>query len=167
MTTTYMQSGNGFDISVSVQKIDLKGLFDRYANSRLSIEEPSYNPINPWTIEEKSRFIIESLVMPIVPRLYFNQMGNGVWVPLVGEIQQKISTLIEFMRGDFRLTIPEDANVEGKINLFRELNGQDFGELSLRVKNILRDSMSESYLVDSRSDNVQVQALANNVQRFG
>jgi hypothetical protein len=102
------------------------------------IMNPEFQRDFVWDREKQGR-LIESVLMRIpLPVFYFAENKKGQIIVVDG--LQRLSTLQAFLKGEERLTLPEQPT----------LNGKSFDELSVKLQNRIEDCQLQLYIIDSK-----------------
>ena len=114
------------------------------------IMDPDFQRDFIWPLDKQSK-LIESVLMRIpLPVFYLAEHTDGRMIVVDG--LQRLSTFQRFVNGDFRLRLPDQA----------ELNKKKFQDLSPKLQNRIEDCNLILYIIDAK---VPAQALLDIFER--
>lgn len=128
-------------IRVDQQMLSVKYMLE-LMNENLIELNPGYQRRRVWKDNKKKSLLIESLMLRIpIPAFYFYENEDGVYQVIDG--QQRLTTIKEFVNGEFRLT--------GLEYLGRDYNKKKFEDLDKKyIQRIYRTQIAVNIL-DARS----------------
>lgn len=128
-------------IRVDQQMLSVKYMLE-LMNENLIELNPGYQRRRVWKDNKKKSLLIESLMLRIpIPAFYFYENEDGVYQVIDG--QQRLTTIKEFVNGEFRLT--------GLEYLGRDYNKRKFEDLDKKyIQRIYRTQIAVNIL-DARS----------------
>lgn len=128
-------------IRVDQQMLSVKYMLELMEQNLIELN-PGYQRRRVWKDNKKKSLLIESLMLRIpIPAFYFYENENGTYQVIDG--QQRLTTIKEFVNGEFRLT--------GLEYLGREYNKKKFKDLDTKyVQRIYRTQIAVNIL-DARS----------------
>ena len=117
-------------------------IFDRLNFGEIELQPDFQRKDRVWPAPRKSK-LIESILMGLpLPVFYFAEKPNGDWIIVDG--LQRITTIYDFMRGEFSLNGLEVLN---------ELNGKSFSALERAEQRKIREYPLTAHLIDMATDN--------------
>lgn len=132
---------------VRTEALDLSfgEIVNLYANDELVIQ-PEYQRLFRWTNEQRSR-IVESILLELpIPPVFVIENDNGI-IELIDGLQ-RLSSIIQFME-------PAALQLEPLVlvgcDLVPELNGNSYGDLSLKLKLRLKRSSIRTIVIKRQS----------------
>jgi hypothetical protein len=118
-----------------------------FSNKELVIQ-PEYQRLFRWSPEQRSR-LIESILLGLpIPQIFVVENSDGVFELIDG--LQRISSVIHFIDHKLLVTEDEPLRLQG-CDLVRELNGQRFEDLTLRLKLGLKRSTVRMVVITRQS----------------
>jgi Protein of unknown function DUF262 len=109
---------NDLPIKITQKPIPLDKLIKRIEHGELILDTEFQRKSGLWKLETKSRFI-ESLIVSVpIPAFYFDGADDGKWLIIDG--LQRLSTVSDFLKGDFELTA---------LDYLEDLKGKKFADL--------------------------------------
>ncbi len=128
-------------IRVDQQMLSVKYMLELMDQNLIELN-PGYQRRRVWKDNKKKSLLIESLMLRIpIPAFYFYENENGKYQVIDG--QQRLTTIREFVNGEFRLT--------GLEYLGKEYNKEKFKDLDTKyVQRIYRTQIAVNIL-DARS----------------
>ncbi|EKZ9002382.1 GmrSD restriction endonuclease domain-containing protein [Vibrio fluvialis] len=116
-------------------------IFDRLSFGEIELQPDFQRKDRVWPEPRKSK-LIESILMGLpLPVFYFAERPNGDWVIVDG--LQRITTIYDFMRGDFSLN---------GLEVLSELNGKSFSGLERAEQRKIREYPLTAHLIDMATD---------------
>src|SRR5665213_2159888 len=132
------------DVTVLSQPADwtISTLDEKYKKGKLNLQA-AYQREYVWKLRpDLPSRLIESLLLEIpIPPLYFGKMMDGALEVIDG--QQRLTTLIEFVRNQFALK---------KLQRRKDLDGRLFKELSEADQTKISDATIRSVVIDARNN---------------
>ena len=132
------------DVTVLSQPHDwtISTLDEKYKKGKLNLQA-AYQREYVWKLRpELPSRLIESLLLEIpIPPLYFGKMMDGALEVIDG--QQRLTTLIEFVRNQFPLR---------KLQRRKDINGRYFKDLSETDQTKISDATIRSVVIDARNN---------------
>ena len=129
------------DRPVASQTADwtISALRDKFERGQIDVQ-PEYQREYVWALRpELPSRLIESLLLEIpIPPIYFGKMPNKHFEVIDG--QQRLTTLIRFVRNDFALQ---------KLQRLASLNGKRFHELSEEHQSTVLDATIRTIVIDA------------------
>ncbi|EGQ7786161.1 DUF262 domain-containing protein [Vibrio cholerae] len=116
-------------------------IFDRLSFGEIELQPDFQRKDRVWPKDRKSK-LIESILMGLpLPVFYFAERPNGDWIIVDG--LQRITTIYDFMRGEFSLNGLEVLN---------ELNEKSFSGLERAEQRKIREYPLTAHLIDMATD---------------
>ncbi|ANQ17582.1 DUF262 domain-containing protein [Vibrio natriegens] len=117
-------------------------IYERLSFDEIELQPDFQRKDRIWSAEKRSK-LIESILMGLpLPAFYFAEKKDGDWIVVDG--LQRITTVFDFMKDDFRLDKLE--------SLDDSYNGKLFSELSRLDKRKIREYQITAHVIDSESD---------------
>ncbi len=132
-------------------------IYDRLMFGEIELQPDFQRKDRVWSKPRKSK-LIESMLMGLpLPVFYFAEKPNGDWIVVDG--LQRITTIFDYMRGDFEL---QDLEV------LEEFNGKKFSKLERTEQRKIREYPLTSHLIDmpTGNDNIIVE-LFHRINTYG
>ncbi|MFS1878817.1 DUF262 domain-containing protein [Vibrio splendidus] len=117
-------------------------IYDRLSFDEIELQPDFQRKDRIWSAEKRSK-LIESILMGLpLPAFYFAEKKGGDWIVVDG--LQRITTVFDFMKDDFRLDKLESID--------KSYNGKLFSEFSRLDKRKIREYQITAHVIDSESD---------------
>jgi hypothetical protein len=132
-------------------------IYDRIHFGDIELQPDFQRKDRIWPQDKKSK-LIESILMRLpLPAFYFAEKADGSWVVVDG--LQRITTVYDFMRGDFLLD---------KLEVLTKHNGQYFKDLTRQEQREVREYAITAYLIDDQhGDSNMVIELFHRINTHG
>lgn len=128
-------------IRVDQQMLSVKYMLE-LMNDNLIELNPGYQRRRVWKDNKRKSLLIESLMLRIpIPAFYFYENEDGQYQVIDG--QQRLTTIKEFVNGEFRLT--------GLEYLGKEYNKKKFEDLDIKYKQRIYRTQIAVNILDARS----------------
>ncbi|MBM7014235.1 DUF262 domain-containing protein [Enterobacter cloacae] len=120
-------------------------IFDRIQFDDMELQPDFQRKDRIWKEDKKSK-LIESILMRLpLPIFYFGEKSDGKWIVVDG--LQRVTSIYDFMSGRYSL-----MNLE----VFPELNGKYFKDLSRTEQRDIREYAITAYLIDVNEGNSDI-----------
>ncbi|ABU70748.1 MULTISPECIES: DUF262 domain-containing protein [Vibrio] len=166
------ESGSNRDIPAKIEstekssgKIKIRQLtpvlsliFDRLSFEEIELQPDFQRKDRIWPVAKKAK-LIESILMGLpLPVFYFAEKANGDWIVVDG--LQRITTVFDFMSGEFEL---DKLEVLGE-----EYNGKKFRDLPRGDQRKIREYAITAHLIDLESDKEEmIVELFHRINTYG
>lgn len=135
------------------QTPSLYALYQRLSYDELEIQPEYQRKDRIWDDKKKSK-LIESILMGLpLPIFYFGERKNDNWVVIDG--LQRLTTVQDFMMGEFQLKLDKDSPV-------LEANGKFFTDFDRKFTRAINEFEITAYVIDMEEDN----KISSNVNQF-
>jgi hypothetical protein len=125
------------------QTPSLYALYQRLTYKEIEIQPDYQRKDRIWNDEKKSK-LIESVLMGLpLPIFYFGERKNDNWVVIDG--LQRITTVQDFMMGDFPLKLDKDSPVY-------EANGKYFTDFDRKLTRSINEFEITAYVIDMEEE---------------
>ncbi|ADZ90201.1 DUF262 domain-containing protein [Marinomonas mediterranea] len=121
----------------------LYALYQRLTYEEIEIQPDYQRKDRIWKDEKKSK-LIESILMGLpLPIFYFGERKNDNWVVIDG--LQRITTVQDFMMGDFPLKLDKDSPVY-------EANGKFFTDFDRKLTRLINEFEITAYVIEMEEE---------------
>jgi len=125
------------------QTPSLYALYQRLTYEEIEIQPDYQRKDRIWTDEKKSK-LIESILMGLpLPIFYFGERKNDNWVVIDG--LQRLTTVQDFMMGEFPLILDKDSPVY-------EANGLFFTQFDRKLTRAINEFEITAYVIDMEEE---------------
>ncbi|HBB8011858.1 TPA: DUF262 domain-containing protein, partial [Escherichia coli] len=121
-------------------------IFDRVQFGDIELQPDFQRKDRIWNDEKKSK-LIESILLKLpLPVFYFGErVSDEKWVVVDG--LQRITTIYDFISGEFKLS---------KLEILNDLNGKNFRELSRTEQRSIREYEITAYFIEMNKDSTDL-----------
>ncbi|EPC4818963.1 DUF262 domain-containing protein [Salmonella enterica] len=133
-------------------------IFDRVQFGDIELQPDFQRKDRIWNDEKKSK-LIESILLKLpLPVFYFGErVSDEKWVVVDG--LQRITTIYDFISGEFKLS---------KLEILNDLNGKNFRELSRTEQRSIREYEITAYFIEMNKDSTDlIVELFHRINTYG